>query len=257
MRRREKGFTLIELLVVIAIIAILAAVLFPVFLEAKEKARETSCKSNMKQLAAAMQLYLMDWNYRYPDHTSVGLPYTGQHNYSDAIGGEWIMKYAHRYMYVDPSTKAKSPAGIGLVLGKYLKSSDVFKCPSEWRKTPSGVWDWLKYEEGSTHYYRHALCFYANYYEKPVAVADARYASKTAMIYEAAWHARGNWPFIWDVNYWRQQTQRPDYIRINCIFLDCHIGTIDLVYNPFSAYDANWFLYAHGWDLAQGGRDKP
>jgi prepilin-type N-terminal cleavage/methylation domain-containing protein len=256
MKRWEKGFTLIELLVVIAIIAILAAMLFPVFLVAKEKGRETACKSNMKQLATAVQLYLIDWNYRYPDHTTVGLPYTG-HYYTNEIGGEWIKQYAHRYMSVTP--QGKSPAGLGKVLGKYLKNMDVFKCPSEWRKRPGNVWDWLPYDEGSTYYYRHALCFYANYHQKPVAASDARFPTKVAMIYEAAWHARGNWPFIWDVNYWRQQpiSNLPDYIRINCIFLDCHVGTIDLHYNSFSAYDANWFLYADGWDLAKGGRDKP
>ncbi len=56
----KKGFTLIELLVVIAIIAILAAILFPVFAQAREKARQTSCLSNMKQIATAIQLYTDD-----------------------------------------------------------------------------------------------------------------------------------------------------------------------------------------------------
>ncbi|MCC6731052.1 MAG: DUF1559 domain-containing protein [Chthonomonadales bacterium] len=54
------GFTLIELLVVIAIIAILAAILFPVFAQAREKARQTSCLSNMKQIALAMRMYSQD-----------------------------------------------------------------------------------------------------------------------------------------------------------------------------------------------------
>ncbi|MBQ7256313.1 MAG: DUF1559 domain-containing protein [Abditibacteriota bacterium] len=62
----KKGFTLIELLVVIAIIAILAAVLFPVFAQAREKARATKCLSNMKQLATALQLYIHDFDRRFP-----------------------------------------------------------------------------------------------------------------------------------------------------------------------------------------------
>ena len=62
----RKGFTLIELLVVIAIIAILAAVLFPVFAQAREKARATKCLSNMKQLATALQLYIHDFDRRFP-----------------------------------------------------------------------------------------------------------------------------------------------------------------------------------------------
>jgi prepilin-type N-terminal cleavage/methylation domain-containing protein len=54
---QRRGFTLIELLVVIAIIAILAAILFPVFAQAREKARQTSCVSNLKQIGTALQMY--------------------------------------------------------------------------------------------------------------------------------------------------------------------------------------------------------
>lgn len=61
---RRKGFTLIELLVVIAIIAILAAILFPVFAKAREKARQASCQSNLKQLAQACMMYVDDYDER-------------------------------------------------------------------------------------------------------------------------------------------------------------------------------------------------
>ncbi|MBC8142949.1 MAG: prepilin-type N-terminal cleavage/methylation domain-containing protein [Armatimonadetes bacterium] len=59
-RRERQAFTLIELLVVIAIIAILAAILFPVFATAREKARQTACLSNMKQMGTALQMYAQD-----------------------------------------------------------------------------------------------------------------------------------------------------------------------------------------------------
>lgn len=63
---QPKGFTLIELLVVIGIISILAAILFPVFARAREKARQASCASNMKQIGLAVQMYLQDYDSKYP-----------------------------------------------------------------------------------------------------------------------------------------------------------------------------------------------
>src|SRR5450631_1122108 len=62
------GFTLIELLVIIAIIAILAAILFPVFASAREKARQTNCLSNVKQLALGGTMYLQDYDERFMDY---------------------------------------------------------------------------------------------------------------------------------------------------------------------------------------------
>src|SRR5665811_2289537 len=63
---KRRGFTLIELLVVIAIIAILAAILFPVFAKAREKARQTACLSNMKQLGLGFIQYIQDNDSVYP-----------------------------------------------------------------------------------------------------------------------------------------------------------------------------------------------
>ncbi|MGM0493341.1 MAG: DUF1559 domain-containing protein [Armatimonadota bacterium] len=63
---RRRGFTLIELLVVIAIIAILAAILFPVFARAREKARQTSCLSNQKQIGLGILMYAQDYDERFP-----------------------------------------------------------------------------------------------------------------------------------------------------------------------------------------------
>jgi prepilin-type N-terminal cleavage/methylation domain-containing protein/prepilin-type processing-associated H-X9-DG protein len=65
LRRRRAGFTLIELLVVIAIIAILAAILFPVFAQAREKARAASCVSNCKQIGLAMMMFAQDYYESY------------------------------------------------------------------------------------------------------------------------------------------------------------------------------------------------
>jgi prepilin-type N-terminal cleavage/methylation domain-containing protein/prepilin-type processing-associated H-X9-DG protein len=73
-KNRGKGaaFTLIELLVVIAIIAILAAILFPVFAQAREKARQTACLSNMKQIGTGLMMYVQDYDETYPMLSSYG-----------------------------------------------------------------------------------------------------------------------------------------------------------------------------------------
>lgn len=87
----RRGFTLIELLVVIAIIAILAAILFPVFAQAREKARAASCLSNTKQIGTAVMMYLQDWDERYPFSDDFGVkipgsPVQGSYKYwGDAI----------------------------------------------------------------------------------------------------------------------------------------------------------------------------
>ena len=97
MRQRREGFTLIELLVVIAIIAILAAILFPVFAKAREKARQASCNSNMKQIGVAMLSYVQDYDEKF-----------GQ-SLSGTAAGTFTV-----YHEIMP----------------YMKSSQILECPS-------------------------------------------------------------------------------------------------------------------------------
>jgi prepilin-type N-terminal cleavage/methylation domain-containing protein/prepilin-type processing-associated H-X9-DG protein len=73
---RRRGFTLIELLVVIAIIAILAAILFPVFAQVRERARQVSCFSNLRQLSTGLQLYTQDWDETFVPATNYAAPET-------------------------------------------------------------------------------------------------------------------------------------------------------------------------------------
>lgn len=90
----RRGFTLIELLVVIAIIAILAAILFPVFARAREKARQTSCLSNAKQLIVAWMSYAQDYDERVlPDGTFVGYGLYPTAPYWDAILLPYVKNY--------------------------------------------------------------------------------------------------------------------------------------------------------------------
>ncbi len=98
----HKGFTLIELLVVIAIIAILAAILFPVFAQAREKARQISCLSNLSQQGLAANMYVQDYDETYP----LGLYFTTQNGKPCAV----------------PSYNALVP---------YQKNAQVEVCPSD------------------------------------------------------------------------------------------------------------------------------
>jgi prepilin-type N-terminal cleavage/methylation domain-containing protein/prepilin-type processing-associated H-X9-DG protein len=107
----RKGFTLIELLVVIAIIAILAAILFPVFARAREKARQTSCLSNAKQIGLGLMMYCQDYDEKMPCgrfFPTGGVQIKGDDGATYTAGCyEW-------FHAVDP----------------YLKNRQIFKCPS-------------------------------------------------------------------------------------------------------------------------------
>jgi prepilin-type N-terminal cleavage/methylation domain-containing protein/prepilin-type processing-associated H-X9-DG protein len=102
--RKSNAFTLIELLVVIAIIAILAAILFPVFARARERARQTACLSNMKQIGTSLMMYTQDFDEMYPMRYGGGCP-----SDCNAEGRQRTWKD---------------------MLNTYIKSKDVFRCPS-------------------------------------------------------------------------------------------------------------------------------
>jgi prepilin-type N-terminal cleavage/methylation domain-containing protein/prepilin-type processing-associated H-X9-DG protein len=100
----RKGFTLIELLVVIAIIAILAAILFPVFARAREKARQASCQSNLKQLGLAFNMYSADYDQRYPK--AWFQPCTTTNTGADANWRDVTFPYVKNFqLYQCPSTE--------------------------------------------------------------------------------------------------------------------------------------------------------
>jgi prepilin-type N-terminal cleavage/methylation domain-containing protein/prepilin-type processing-associated H-X9-DG protein len=116
---RRAAFTLIELLVVIAIIAILAAILFPVFARARENARRASCMSNMKQLGLAVVQYTQDYDERIPSATGGG---TG----GAAVDGGWT--YFATWPY-DAATQQFDPTRGNLY--PYTKSAQIYICPSD------------------------------------------------------------------------------------------------------------------------------
>lgn len=111
LQSREYGFTLIELLVVIAIIAILAAILFPVFAKVREKARQTTCTSNMKQIGLALMQYVQDNDETYPSIGSIDPNWETDTNSNQAGWGSQIYPYVKSvgtYACPDDSTIAQT-----------------------------------------------------------------------------------------------------------------------------------------------------
>jgi prepilin-type N-terminal cleavage/methylation domain-containing protein/prepilin-type processing-associated H-X9-DG protein len=111
---RKRGFTLIELLVVIAIIAILAAILFPVFAKAREKARQASCQSNEKQLGLSFIQYTQDYDEKWPSGYNNNTTFT-------------------------PTSALLAGAGWAGQIYSYTKSTGIYKCPDDSTATIAGT----------------------------------------------------------------------------------------------------------------------
>ncbi len=132
----RRGFTLIELLVVIAIIAILAAILFPVFAQAREKARQTSCLSNVKQLTLAQLMYTQDWDEKF-------------------TGWNWGQRF------VMDSSSYWSVCAL-----PYIKSIKLYQCPSDALEWPT-VNDWTGQGPDAGAHDPFASWSDRNWWEKP------------------------------------------------------------------------------------------
>lgn len=114
-RHLSRAFTLIELLVVITIIAILAAILFPVFARAKESAKKSACLSNMRQIGFAFSLYMTDWDERMPDRRDLK---------SSLPGG-------YRPWTSWPTSDPRSGWALSLLSDSgYLNDPRIWNCPS-------------------------------------------------------------------------------------------------------------------------------
>jgi prepilin-type N-terminal cleavage/methylation domain-containing protein/prepilin-type processing-associated H-X9-DG protein len=145
------GFTLIELLVVIAIIALLAAILFPVFARARENARKSTCQNNLKQIGLGFAQYVQDYDETLPG----GAPHTG----TAFVPGHWVGVPA------SPGCTTTVPCrpDLGAIFA-YTKSAQVYICPSD----SNGPRKRLSY---STN----ANCSFRN-------IADATQPSKTILL---------------------------------------------------------------------------
>jgi prepilin-type N-terminal cleavage/methylation domain-containing protein len=123
--KEQRGFTLIELLVVIAIIAILAAILFPVFARARAQARKTSCTSNIRQLTLGMNMYAQDYDETYP---------------------QW--KWDLHYSGSGTPTANNATTVWWNAIYPYVKNVQIFSCPdANYRFTnrQDGHWGWFDF----------------------------------------------------------------------------------------------------------------
>jgi prepilin-type N-terminal cleavage/methylation domain-containing protein/prepilin-type processing-associated H-X9-DG protein len=164
---RRRGFTLIELLVVIAIIGILAAMLFPVFARAREAARKIQCLSNVKNIAIAVNMYLVDWDSFPPGNNDQNVT-----NWVAGLGLGSSKRCETQGGYEQFGWRANPYLRWPVILDEYIKNRDVWRCPSAKLQTgaafivpmgPNGNWvQYLTDHEGawgeSAVYYGFGIC---------------------------------------------------------------------------------------------------
>jgi prepilin-type N-terminal cleavage/methylation domain-containing protein/prepilin-type processing-associated H-X9-DG protein len=184
---RRKGFTLIELLVVIAIIAILAAILFPVFAQAREKARSASCLSNLKQIGLASAMYVQD----YDDRWVIG-------TWGDANG--WAT-------WIDPMDDPAQQPNWWSQLQPYSKNRGVFVCPS----APQGIW--YQRDHANTSYMSNWWIIYTGESD-----ADIRRHAQCPTFFDAG----ETWSGVWSLET-SEPWPRPLHNNgLNSVFADGH-----------------------------------
>ncbi len=192
---KKKGFTLIELLVVIAIIAILAAILFPVFARARENARRTSCMSNLKQIGLGTMQYVQDYDGKYfwrcyGDATHPNAPGT----VGDCVN------------YWGPNGVTKTG-----FLQPYIKSTQIFSCPSGDSTTayPSG----------------YAYNLVAGTSSSVLSESTVERASEMIAFYDTTWALNG---YVPTANSWTSGTWNVNFCKVNgqspCLPENQHYG---------------------------------
>ncbi|MCX6346251.1 MAG: prepilin-type N-terminal cleavage/methylation domain-containing protein [Armatimonadetes bacterium] len=151
--RRKSGFTLIELLVVIAIIAILAAILFPVFARAREAARKSQCLNNIKECAIGIQVYWNDYDATLPNSSIMGVDTaTVTTNRQAFLTGSGTIPTTGTPApsFALPPAAGATRTSWAQVIYDHLKSKDIMFCPSDSAKdgypttNPSGLSYWWK-----------------------------------------------------------------------------------------------------------------
>ncbi len=168
---KTRGFTLIELLVVIAIMAILAAILFPVFARARENARRASCLSNLKQVGLGFMMYLQDYDERFPGDRKTGNGNTPP----PEAGGSWTSGYWYWQQLIYP----------------YTKSMQVNFCPSSPGAGLDGGAGSLTPPSKNAIFYNYGTNVLVN--RNTITLASVMYPTTTYLVMDSsAWRITGN-----------------------------------------------------------------
>jgi prepilin-type N-terminal cleavage/methylation domain-containing protein/prepilin-type processing-associated H-X9-DG protein len=238
--RHRNAFTLIELLVVIAIIAILAAILFPVFAQAREKARSTSCVSNLKQIGLAIRMYSQDYDETL--FTSGMLPLFP----AKAGDGTNLVRMVQ--------------GGFPYFLQPYVKNEGIFTCPSDdkqnyWGRSSDWGWNAAPWAGHPTSYmFRHTFDCAGACGNMLNGTKDSQpsHPSDEMITFEMAAFHQEKLPLFGGVHPCGPTAadcagQLPPRIRtVNAAFYDGHVKVFRLNYQAPSwdpNFDMNWVFY--------------
>lgn len=184
--RKTSGFTLIELLVVIAIIAILAAILFPVFTMAKKTAQKTACLNNCKQMGLGLMLYTENNNDTWPDPCIIGAT---RH-------GDWDKNESYSVTFYSYTLQD--------LLLPYTKNKGVRYCPSDIKNKAT--------EGPSSYIFRHAVDMFAIFLG-PIKTSTFGHPSKIFVLFERNdFHGK-------NLGFWTHPAGRREF---NAVFADGH-----------------------------------
>jgi general secretion pathway protein G len=208
----RRGFTLIELLVVIAIIAVLAAILFPAFARAKHQARQTTCISNLKQVGAAIGIYMSDHDDIFPH----------------AI--DPIDKHRPEIWDPFPEFKARIPDMPMLheALQPYVKSLEVFRCPADDGTDVLDNFPWIEFKAspsvnkvyGTSYSFRTEIAF------KYFSQTNFQLPSNVNVLFDTAghWHSKSTRLKLGDGGAKTRELLRS--FRYSTLFGDLHVKSI-------------------------------
>jgi len=242
-RSRKLAFTLIELLVVIAVIAILAAILFPVFAQARDRARQASCLNNLKQIGIAIGMYNQDYDERMPTCCAWGKGWT----------------WGSAATLCPPLRKQGAPAYLQEFLVPYLKNEGVWWCPSVGKTR--AFWGDPKFktmgDNGTTYHWNHETPVV------PYGPLKGQPSVRVSGLPLAMIPKPAEAPTVWDMPYWKWLNNPkckfgPGYLPewfyvphadgINVIYADTHAK-----YAPFRNSQTTQPCYEdwwadHGWE---------